>query len=599
MKVAVFSPFSSIWTHSTLEASVAEHLRSVGHDVQLVFCGGLLTSHCAAMSESGLEQDVPPGNRRERVCHNCIRRASGLASDTGLGSTYLSNWLSKTELEEIEKQIACVTMESWRSFEAEGIPLGRYASYEFALENKISDSNFDPELFPYYLNQLRNTLRTYRAWKTMITENRPDVLIVANDLYSINRAASSVCHQAGIRTLTLNNGTDLRRYGNSVTLSKNAEVDLLASRHEGLEYYKTENISQATIEQVGEHFTELALGRSPFSYTPRAGKLNPDSVRRQLGVKKGAKIAIVLLSSQDERMAADLVGIRERPIQSSGSSLFESQFSWVSWIIKNASLMPEIVFVIRLHPRLFPNKREGVVSEAALAYQRLLVDLPANVLVDWPHKSLSLYDLAAVASCALNHTSSAGLEMLALGLPVVQHDPEGLYSYPPHLNVTPKSTEEYVEAVYSAVNSGLQLRNIIEAYRWKSWHFSIHSRNLNNGFPRRINWNTLRLLNGLYLRKALAVPDSILRFFEKREFSKRRIDKLVAQDLHLLISLQLSSLADIPNEAERPADSTSNNEDKIIRRQVRAIRKIYPFYLRKNNQIVSWIDNLNDEGYGI
>jgi hypothetical protein len=165
--------------------------------------------------------------------------------------------------------------------------------------------------------------------------------------------------------------------------------------------------------------------------------------------------------------------------------------------------------------------------------------------------------------------------------------------------VTPKSTEEYVEAVYSAVNSGLQLRNIIEAYRWKSWHFSIHSRNLNNGFPRRINWNTLRLLNGLYLRKALAVPDLILRFFEKREFSKRRIDKLVAQDLHLLVSLQLSSLADIPYDAERPADSTSNNEDKIIRRQVRAIRKIYPFYLRKNNQIVSWINKLNDEGYRI
>jgi hypothetical protein len=599
MKIAVFSPFSSIWTHATLEASVAEHLRSFGHDVQLVFCGGLLTSHCSAMSESGLEQVVPPGNLRERVCHNCIRRASGLATDTGLDSTYLSNWLSKTELEEVEKQIACANMENWQSFEIDGVPLGRYASYEFALANKISDSNFDLKLFPYYLNQLRNTVRTYRAWKTLITDSPPDVLIVANDLYSINRAASSVCHKAGIRTLTLGNGTDLRRYGNSITLSENAEVDLLANRHEGLEYYKTKDISQASIEQVGEHFAELAMGRSPFSYTPRAGKLKPDAVRRKLGVTKDAKIAIVLLSSQDERMAADLVGIRKQPIQSSGSSLFESQFSWVSWIIRNAPLLPEIVFVIRLHPRLFPNKREGMLSQAALEYERLLVDLPANVLVDWPHKNLSLYDLAGIAACVLNHTSSAGLEMLALGLPVVQHDPEGLFAYPSSLNVSPKSTHEYVKAISSAVNSGHQTRNIIEAYRWKSWQFSIHSRNLNNGFPRRIRWNTLRLLNGIYLRKGIAVPDPILRFFEKREFSRRRLDEPVAQDLNLLVSSQLRSFADIPFEAELPANSSSNNEDIIIRRQVRTIRRIYPFYRRKNNQIVSWVRNLSDAGLRI
>ncbi len=592
MRIAVFSPFSSIWSHSTLEASVAEHLQASGHNVQLVFCGGLLNAHCAAMSESGLGQDIPPGNLRERVCHNCQRRASGLSQDTNLDHMYLSNTLSKTELDEIDILIAGVTQDNWHIFELDSVPLGRFASYEFALENKISSGYFDSKLFPFYLNQLRNTVRTFRAWQKTISLNAPDVLIVSNDLYSVNRAASWACIQKGIKTLTLNNGTDLAWYGNSITLSKDAEIDLLASRHPKLKTYEVEYIHPDTIQQVGEHFTELAMGRSPFSYTARGGKFPPDKVRRLLGVGQDAKIALVLLSSQDERLAADLVGIRQNPIQYSGSSLFESQFSWVRWIIHHASLAPKIVFVIRLHPRLFPNKREKVFSEAALEYEKLLVDLPDNVVVNWPNQEISLYDLATVSACVLNHTSSAGLEMLALGLPVVQHDPEGLYAYPSFLNLTPSSTEEYVKAIISAANSGLQPRNIVEAYRWKSFHFSIHSRNLANGFPRRIKWTTLRILNGLYLRKRIPIPGPILRFFENLEFSKRRLDESAVQDLSLLVSLGLSSLADLPKRQPRIAESAKLAEDRILRRQLRTIRTIYPFYLRKGNKIYKWIKDI-------
>ena len=571
---------------------MAEHLQAAGHDVQLVFCGGLLNAHCAAMSESGLGQGIPPGNLRERVCHNCQRRASGISQDTNLDHMYLSNTLSKTELDQIDILIASVSLDNWQIFELDSVPLGRFASYEFALENKISNVYIDSKLFPFYLNQLRNTVRTFRAWQKKISLNAPDVLIVSNDLYSVNRAATWACIQKGIKTLTLNNGTDLAWYGNSITLSKDAEIDLLASRHPKLKSYKVEYIDSDTIQQVGEHFTELAMGRSPFSYTARGGKFPPYKVRRLLGVGQDAKIALLLLSSQDERVAADLVGIRKKPIQYSGSSLFDSQFSWVRWIILNASLMPQIVFVIRLHPRLFPNKREKIVSEAALAYEKLLINLPDNVVVNWPNQGISLYDLATISDCVLNHTSSAGLEMLALGLPVVQHDPEGLYAYPSYLNLTPKSLEEYVNAISSAANSGLQPRNIVEAYRWKSFHFSIHSRNLANGFPRRIRWTTLRILNALYLRKKIPIPDSILRFFENREFSKRRLDGSVVEDLSLLVSLGLSSLADLPKRRPPVAEIAKLAEGRILRRQLRTIRKIYPLYLRKGNKIYTWIKNI-------
>ena len=428
MKIAIFTPFSNIWNISSLEASIGEHLRQAGHDVTLIFCGRLFASHCVAMSEAGLKQDTSSIEKRSNICAGCERRSNFFASETKLKYSYLESNLSQAQLDEIDLEISTVSIENWRNFKKLGVPLGRYAAYEFILENKLSRPQLTRENFDFYLNQLKNTIRSFHGWLNYLRDNYVDSIIVLNDLYSVNRAAVSAAKIMNKRTYNLSTGSDLRLYNNSITFSDSGESDLLASRHPSHESFSLAHMSKELISQVGRHFLELSAGKNAFSYTSKSGKTRPHDIRQLLGAPSDHSIVLVLTSSSDERVAADLVGIRAKSIQSNESSLFPDTSTWLMWISDNAHKFPKTTFVIRVHPRLFPNKREGVLAEAAESLKSVLSKLPENVVVNWPSQNVSLYDIASITRCVLNHTSSAGVEMLALGIPVIQHDPEGLYA---------------------------------------------------------------------------------------------------------------------------------------------------------------------------
>ena len=90
---------------------------------------------------------------------------------------------------------------------------------------------------------------------------------------------------------------------------------------------------------------------------------NPTSEKgskKSFFLKKGLykKTFSVLLSSLDERFAAKLIGVLPlRP-----PSWFKSQQEFVSEILNIAKIRPNYYFILRVHPREFPNKREKILS---------------------------------------------------------------------------------------------------------------------------------------------------------------------------------------------------------------------------------------------
>ena len=112
-----------------------------------------------------------------------------------------------------------------------------------------------------------------------------------------------------------------------------------------------------------------------------------------------------------------------------------------------------LALIIRVHPREFPNKREGVLSEHARILQAVLAGLPPNVKVNWPTDHVSLYDLANIADVFANGWSTAGKEMAWLGLPVVLYSND-LTLYPPSLNYVGTTKPEYFRQIEQALNDG-------------------------------------------------------------------------------------------------------------------------------------------------
>jgi hypothetical protein len=121
--------------------------------------------------------------------------------------------------------------------------------------------------------------------------------------------------------------------------------------------------------------------------------------------------------------------------------------------------------VIRVHPREFPNKREGTKSQHATQLERAFTDLPPNVKVNWPSDELSIYDLAEHAAVVLNAWSSAGKEMALLGIPVVAYCPE-LLLYPADIHHVGTTRDAYFAAIDAALAEGWSFERARLAFRW-------------------------------------------------------------------------------------------------------------------------------------
>jgi hypothetical protein len=115
-------------------------------------------------------------------------------------------------------------------------------------------------------------------------------------------------------------------------------------------------------------------------------------------------------------------------------------------------------FIYRLHPRLARNRRDPMRSPHLDRLLALLDtdDRPTNLIVNTPEQSLSLYELAMIAHAGLNWSSSAGLEFLALGIPVIGMKDSQVQAYPVELNFELASEEpsSLASALRRAIESG-------------------------------------------------------------------------------------------------------------------------------------------------
>jgi len=205
------------------------------------------------------------------------------------------------------------------------------------------------------------------------------------------------------------------------------------------------------------------MARSPWVYTIKAENRSPETLRDFFCIDPGQKVLLVAMASADERFASTLADAAPAPPKAPN---FESQIAWIQELIEWTKNRKDVFLIVRVHPRDFPNKREQVLSRQALYLRSIFVDMPENVRVNWPDDAISLHDLANIVDVCLNATSTAGLEMLLLGIPVIIYDPKILFSYPPELNLYPSSREDYFSKIDEALVAEKSLNNIVGAFRW-------------------------------------------------------------------------------------------------------------------------------------
>lgn len=469
VKVILFSPFSNIWEHSFPEALVAEGLTERGASVLAVRCNGMLVSHCVAMSAAGVTAESPL-KVRQQVCTACIKRRNLLDEAMPFGSVILDELVRVDDREQAAAARAAVTLDNWTEFELEGVPLGRHAAYEFLLDNKILGTDIPNNLWPQYLNKLEQAVLTFLAGRRLLESERPDRVLVYNRLYAVNHAFCEAARTLGIPSYTLQGGGHVVRRGETMTMFRDTQSLDEVFRTEAWTSYRSQPVGESEVSLVSEHFAGLLEANSAFAYSSAFEASQPVELRKRFDVPAGAPVLLVPLSSEDEINAARLADVL--PATSDITSLFPDQFAWIAFLFEFARARPELRLIIRLHPRMFPNKRENVLSPVVAELMTLLDTRPANVSLNLPTDTVSMYDLMQIVDVLLNFRSSAGAELSAFGIPVVVPANRDFFTYPTELNLTGTTKDDYVAKIDQALQTGWSIDQTRMAFRWFAFLFS-------------------------------------------------------------------------------------------------------------------------------
>ncbi|MBW4032845.1 MAG: hypothetical protein HIU88_09290 [Acidobacteria bacterium] len=469
MKVVLFSPFSNIWEHSFPESLVAEGLTERGASVTTVRCGTMLIAHCVAMSAAGVTAAAALATRKQ-VCTACMKRRDLLDSTMPFESVVLDQRIDPADRATALATRSAVNVDTWMQFELDGVPIGRYAAYEFLLDNKVVGTDIPDALWPQYLDKLDQSIVTYLAGKRLLAEQKPDVVLVYNRLYAVNHAFCSAATTLGIPTYTLQGGGHVVRRAETMTLFRDTESLDEVFRTPAWAEYRAAPIGAPEVQLVSEHFAGLLEASSAFAYSSAFEASQPSELRTRFAVPDGAPVLLVPMSSEDEINAARLADVL--PAQSTRTSLFADQFEWIAYLFRFATAHPSLHLIIRLHPRMFPNKRENVLSPIVGRIMELLDTRPANVSLNLPTDDVSLYDLMQIVDVLLNFRSSAGAELAAFGVPVVVPANRDFFTYPDELNRIGRTEAEYGELIEQALATGWSIEQTRRAFRWFAFLFS-------------------------------------------------------------------------------------------------------------------------------
>ena len=455
---------AGLWPSYVLEHRLANALGEAGREVTMIECQGVLKNQCPVMTANHILVSATPGSRGP-ICGDCRHNASLTQSRSCYASLSLDAYVTDAVSADVADIMSKVTATNWSELIVDGIPVGRYATYLTMLHHKLPDVTSSAEAWAEYLADLKNALLVLKSLPAIFEEEKPTHAVVYNPLYPTHRMFVEFARARGIQIVSLSAGSYLpSRYDTAFVFPRieSSQTMVDSSR---IRASLESPCSDLELRAVSLHLAELIAGADPWVYSTLPSGMGAAEIRKTLGVRPETPVVTVLVSSPDETRSSILVGAEYvRDAESGFSDIAE----FIDQAVAAARQLPQIDFVFRLHPRLLPNKRERVTSPDLLAIEGALASLPENAVINAPAQRLSLYDTIRISSAAINQSSSAGLEFLALGIPVVQYDAARQNAYPPSFGecASRNDVAGLTEAIQSALDSGWSIENSRKAFRW-------------------------------------------------------------------------------------------------------------------------------------
>lgn len=459
-----FFPEANLTEAFALELMMAQAAKELFGEVKILGCSRDLQPLCAAMSAEGITLESSD-RARKRVCASCMRLRRSAQRQTDLDWSYLKEFRESRDEEQAADLCAGVSPENCSDLSVHGIPVGRYATYVPLLLAKADRVDRDEKTWNSYLVELNTIIRVVLMSERALDEIQPTAVLTSNHFYGTHRAFLATARNRGIPSWGLSPGALLPGRTKSALLFPDEKSGQTLALSESVRVSRDHPLTDVELDLVASHMRALREGSDPWVYSVAHTGTSPAQVRSKLGVRDASSVVTVLLSSPDEMRAANVADADFRVGDRAG---YLNPDGFLASVLSCAELMPQVDFVLRLHPRMLPNKRESITSPELDRILHALRDVPDNVTVCNPAQSVSIYDNILISKAAINYTSSSGLEFLSFGVPVLHLDDLRLGAYSADLGTSVADPAGLTQAVSEALAEEWSLARVTAVARWWS-----------------------------------------------------------------------------------------------------------------------------------
>jgi hypothetical protein len=407
-----------------------------------------------------------PSIEKASICKGCRREEETLRSVSQYSTIWIDDYVPEVDRHAVDTEINAITSTNWESMYRSGIPVGKYATYLSMLHHKVPNITASKNSWSEYLSDLRNSLYAVCSIPEILAEVKPTHGVVYNPLYPTNRIFTElVLQNPNIQYVGLSASGYVPERLATLALYRSIKSSQTVVDSTTISESMDEPMSELEISLVSRHVGQLVQGSDPWVYSTPPTAQSVETIKQNLGITNTNPVALVVIGSPDETRSSALVAAEFERVPIDQVATVQE---FIEQVLEVAGTEPEINFVFRLHPRLAPNKREKLRSPDLDAIEGLLANLPDNVVVNLPNDGIGLYDVARIARLGINHASSAGLELLALGIPVVHYDPPRLNAYPPGLGLEVVRFDQIGlrQAMQEAIQTPISAANAVTAWRW-------------------------------------------------------------------------------------------------------------------------------------
>lgn len=443
MKIVFFSPYADIDRHAIPEALIASELLKQGNDIFYVTCGGLFRSICNCMYAKGLNITEETSNEeKDKICIECKIKSKNITNIFPFKRIVLDNYLHEKDYNFAYNIVRQSKSMSPEKILFKKIKVGQYAAYEFCLNWKLNSLKFSKEERARYEKHLLNCIYSVQAAEKIFAEINPQRIILYNGNYSVNRSIIELAKKKNIKFVSIHGGNHFQYRYESLYFENDLSYQYRQNSCKAWQKFKLRKLTKENKIFVNDHINAWKKGEDLWVYSePYEDK--KENLKSKKGINYEKKVVSVLLSSFDERFAAGL----SESIPTRTNKMFRDQKKWINFIFSISKKLPDIFFILRVHPREYSNKRESITSKNKKYYEALKQKCPENIWVNTPEEKISLYDIIKITDIALNQTSTTGLECLYHGIPVLGTDPNVLFAYPKEFNHYSNSKKDYIKMI--------------------------------------------------------------------------------------------------------------------------------------------------------